>query len=127
MVTKIVLPEMTFLKTYCVGHALQLLRFRREAEITATEKIQIGPRSTEDCVVLDDGERLIVTKKSKLDRPDGIDGVLRDLDGGKYKWLSHRLLDDTQKQVAKNGLKAGCRSDSAELAPGFSIQGAGVR
>ena len=106
MVTKIVLPEMTFLKTYAVGHALQLLRFRREAEITATEKIQIGPRSTEDCVVLDDGERLIVTKKSKLDRPDGIDGVLRDLDGGKYKWLSHRLLDDTQKQVAKNGLKA---------------------
>ena len=119
MATKIVLPELTFLKTYAVGHALQLLRFSREAEITTTEKIQIGPRSTEDCVVLDDGERLVVTKKSRLERPEGVDGVLRELDGGKYKWLSHRLMDDAQKQAAKDGLKARAEAVAQSWPKGF--------
>lgn len=105
MATKIVLPELIFLKTYAVGYAHQLLRFGGEMEITATEKIQVGPRSTEECWVLESGERVVVTKKSNLNRPEGVDGVLRVLNGGKYKWLSHRLLDDAQQQVAKHGFK----------------------
>jgi len=106
LATKILLPELIFLKTYAIGHAQQLLRSAGEVEITATEKIKVGHRSAEECWVLEGGERVVVTKKSKLDRPEGIDGVLRLLDSGKYKWLSHRLLDSVQQQVAKHGLRA---------------------
>lgn len=100
------MPELIFLKTYDVGYAQQLLRASNEVEITATERIRVAARRTEECFTANNGERLIVTKKSKLDRPDGIDGVLRLMDAGKYKWLSHRLLDDVHQRVSKDGLKA---------------------
>ena len=106
MVTTIVLPELIFLKKYTVGIARQLLRVSRTEKITTIEKFHVGPRSFEVCWVLEDGERLIVTKKSKLERPAEFDGVLRRLDSDKYEWLSHRLLDEAQRQVGSEGLSA---------------------
>lgn len=102
---KICLPEIILEKKYSVGYSQQLLRFSRDAEIMAIEKLSIGPRSTVDCLILDDGERILITKKTSLNKPVGIDGVLRLCDNGTYKWLSHRLLDDANGQIAKNGFK----------------------
>lgn len=99
------LPELIVQKTYSVGYARQLLRATTATEVTSVEKVKVGPRSIEDCYVLSNGERIVVTKKSKLDRPEGTDGVLRMLDDGRSKWLSHKAVEAAHSDIQKCGLK----------------------
>lgn len=91
--TAIELPALLYTRKYSIGYAQQLLRAGGLAPVISAEKIKISSRSSEDCLVIGDGERIVVTTKSKLTRPHGVDGVLRSLGQGKYKWLSHKILE----------------------------------
>lgn len=100
------LPDVEFRKNYAVGSARQLLRPRQRCTISAVEKIKVGPRSHLDCLVLDNGERIAVTRKRRLERPAGVDGVLLSKDDGSYEWISHRILDSVKERIERVGLGA---------------------
>lgn len=106
------LPEIVYgPRNYGAGFALQLLRPARTATIYTVEQVAVGPKSNAECMVFKDGERVVLTEKTKLERPAGVDGVLRKLSNGSYKWLSHKLIDEALEDVLKNGLKS--RSEKA--------------
>lgn len=110
--SRITLPEiMLGPLNYGAGFALQLLRPSRTVAVASVEQVAIGPKSKADCLVLEDGERVVLTDKTRLEMPSGVDGVLRELSDGTYKWLSHNLIIEANDDVTKNGLKS--RSEKA--------------
>lgn len=52
---------------------------------------------------LANGEQLLVTSKSNIDRPFGVDGILKELPGGGYQWRTHRLLEEFDARVTQVG------------------------
>jgi superfamily II DNA or RNA helicase len=76
-----------------------------EFEAEYIEKIPISTRISEDLFHLKNGQKIILTKRPNLDRPDNVDGVLRDING-KLKWLSHRLIDLFESDISSKGLNA---------------------
>lgn len=121
MASPIILPDLFFFepKKYRVGTTQQLLSLGGEVGGKSIQKVAVSARSTADCFVLDKGEKIIVTKKTKLTLPKNVDGVLRLHSDGNHTWLAHKKLDYARKEVAKLGLKnfegstdgAGCGSN----------------
>lgn len=106
MTLKITQPELIFEpKRYAFGVVSQLLQLETETEIEKIEKFQIGPRSSLDCLVLKNGEKILVTQKQAIPLPPGITGLLRLHKEGVYTWIDHVKLMDARKKVKKVGLK----------------------
>lgn len=106
MTTSIELPAIIFEKKYSVGYVQQIIRSSCNISIVSTETVRVGPRSTEGCLILENGEKIIITNKSKLARPTGIDGILRSSDDGKFKWISHSALEAAEQKLELSGLAA---------------------
>ena len=107
MPSTIVLPELIFEpKKYAVGYVQQLLSPGAEIIVDRVEKINIGARNKLDCQVLKNGEKVIITKKTKMVLPKGVDGILRRHKNGELTWLAHKKIEEVEKQVKKSGLKA---------------------
>lgn len=102
----ILLPELIWSPAkYTVGFAEQLLLPSRLAAVASVERFKTGPRTTEDCIALSTGERLIITARAKLPLPEGVDGILRLRSDGTYDWLDHRLLAEVRATAAENGVR----------------------
>jgi len=82
-----------------LGHVYCVLNEGGVKNISAIGEIQISPRCKENLYTLSDGQTIIVTKRTKVQRPDNIDGVLRVDDIGRSKWLSHKALEKFKYDV----------------------------
>ena len=58
--------------------------------MTLVGETQVSPRRKEPIYQLSTGETVVVTKRPDIDLPDDVDGVLRKLENGSFKWSSHR-------------------------------------
>ncbi|WP_143828812.1 DEAD/DEAH box helicase [Dyadobacter fermentans] len=101
------MPELLLvLKRYSVGIACQLLRNETTVSVLNIEDVRTGPRTSEKCYVLENGERIIVTSRTKLERPADVDGVIRLYDDGGKRWISHKLLDQAMERTVAVGMKS---------------------
>ncbi len=97
-----------------VGRIFHVLALGGIREISKIDEILISKRKKENLYHLSDGQKIIVTTRSKLQRPRGVDGVLQV--GGQIEWLSHRLIDEFYKQLQTKGL----RLISTDIAKGWT-------
>ncbi|WP_367389060.1 DEAD/DEAH box helicase [Lewinella sp. LCG006] len=97
---KIILPEILFgpIK-YSIGFAFVLLRDKEQLNILETTEIQISPRVKEELLTLENGEKIIVTKRKTIEIPDGVDGVIRKNDDGSIEWIYHKDIRTFRKDL----------------------------
>jgi superfamily II DNA or RNA helicase len=109
-----------------VSHALgQIRHVMRPAETVAIQEIseiRVSPRVSEKLCLLASGEKVVLTDRRNITRPDGVDGVLRHLGDGTYQWASHRLTDDFLAKVTEKGWKAVAEEISASWNGRFAFR-----
>ncbi len=91
-------------KKYSIGDVYQLLRASENLEVIEHGEVNISPRVKECFVLFNNDERIILTKRKKIIRPEDIDGVLYESSPGSYEWLSHRFLDDVNEKITTLGM-----------------------
>lgn len=89
---------------YSCGEAFKLLREGEESEVVDQHSVKISPRLSETVLVLQDGERIIVTDRKSFPRPDNVDGILVRENDGSLVWRSHQLIDDAMERIEQDGL-----------------------
>lgn len=87
-----------------IGYILHAIFTGGEYEVNLVEKVKISTKVSEDLYHLSNGQKIIITKRSKLERPENVDGVLREING-KYSWLSHNLNDRFESELQAKELR----------------------
>lgn len=107
---------------YGIGQLRHEVRSAGEYDARKVGELQISSRRKEPIFQLSNEERVVVTTRPKLVRPEHIDGVLRQLEDGTYRWLSHRLVEQFQNSVAQRGWKATALNVAAHWEGRFSFR-----
>lgn len=116
------LPPVTYgpVKT-SVGFITCLLRAGLEADCRRLGVMKVSTRTEEAVFELSTGEQVLITDRKITDRPEHIDGVLRQTDGG-LRWQSHKLIDDLEAEAVRGGWPAAVRSRAAKWDGQFSFR-----
>lgn len=99
----ILLPPLVVNKRFPKGQVRHLLRQVTEVQILGRREERITSRTTLPVLHLANGERVLVASRSNIDRPVGVDGILKKHPGGSYQWRSHRLLEEFDARVEQVG------------------------
>jgi hypothetical protein len=109
-----------------IGRAIGQIRHILDAggpcEMTHVGETQVSPRRTEPVYRLSTGETVVVTKRPNIDLPDDVDGVLRELENGSFKWSSHRRVKAFEELVTKDGWSTVAKKNSANWSGEFSFR-----
>jgi hypothetical protein len=62
------------------------------------------------------GDRIVVTSRRKVARPDTADGVLQAQPDGSFRWLTHRALETFQVDIGELLRRNGRRNVAAVAA-----------
>lgn len=103
-----------------IGYISCLLRQETTQKIIRKEIVKISPRISEQVYVLENGEKVLITKRKKILRPVGINGVISKQPGETIKWMSHELLDSFESDVKSKGLQNIVREIENTWDRGFS-------
>ncbi|MCX6736416.1 MAG: DEAD/DEAH box helicase family protein [Candidatus Parcubacteria bacterium] len=105
-------PNMLFLPPlefgpikHSIGIISHVLDLGGNKVISRTEEFFTSPRVRETLYVLDDGQKILITKKKKLELPRDVDGVLFGQLGNALKWIAHRKLNALKYDVDEGGLE----------------------
>lgn len=79
--------------TYAIGQLRHVLAPARTYAVEGVSEVAITSRYKETVYHLVDGPKVIITERSKLDRPPEVDGVLRRKANGELAWLNHAAVD----------------------------------
>jgi len=102
---KFVLPDLVLGPIrYPIGTATKLLRNGSTEQITAIDDVLISARTKAQRVTLSNGERVILTEKTKISVPTNVDGVVRKMPDGSRKWIFHKALKRLEDKIAADGL-----------------------
>ncbi|MEQ1735614.1 MAG: DEAD/DEAH box helicase family protein, partial [Rhodoglobus sp.] len=101
--TQLAIPALEYRDKVPCGHIVHVLAPARTTDVVQVGRVLVSPRIEEDLLTLSTGEKLVVTKRPKVPRPPGADGVLRDLGGNRYAWLAHKNLEELTRRTAKRG------------------------
>jgi hypothetical protein len=88
---------------YSIGYAQQVIQAPQTLGIIHEESIPISARIYERCVTLENNERIIVTERTSVKRPNDVDGVIR-ITSTSVGWLNHIKLDNALNKIRNNGL-----------------------
>jgi len=97
------LPPLVVNKPFPKGRVRHVLRQGAEVEILERREVRITSRTTLPVLHLANGDQVLVTSRPNIDRPAGVDGILRERAEGGYQWRSHRLLEGFHSRVAQVG------------------------
>ena len=75
-------------------------------QVAQVAQVQISPRLKEPLYYLENGEKLVVTRRRRVPRPSEADGVLREFEDGRLEWLTHKQTESIQKHAATDGWAA---------------------
>ena len=92
------LPPLLFQAKYSIGMVDHLISPEKPVVVSRINKIKISSRIEEDVYILEDGQRVIITERKTLERPDEIDGVLKYNPEGKLIWISNKLVEVFQER-----------------------------
>lgn len=88
---------------YTIGRSTLVLRPAQERKIVESVAVSISPRVTEQVLTLEDGEKVIVTRRRLTGLPAGVDGVLLGDGAGNTRWLFHRQISTVMDKVLAGG------------------------
>jgi superfamily II DNA or RNA helicase len=97
-------PPLEAVIPHRLGQIWHQLRPEFTAQVVEVTEVSISPRIKEPLYRLESGERLVITSRPKIARPEGADGVLQHQGGGRYRWLSHCITDAYLRDVEIRGL-----------------------
>ena len=83
----------------CVLRTASTLKYDKVGEV------KVSKRVSENLFELEGGERVIIADRTKVARPDGVDGVLVRTQTG-LRWLSHKIIDSLEARAMKEGWPA---------------------
>jgi superfamily II DNA or RNA helicase len=99
----VTLPQVEKRVRGSTGRLLHVLRPSQAVNVKHTRSLKVSPRRMGTVLDLENGDAIVVTQRSKMARPSGVDGVLFVNDAGESRWLSHRLVDDFEERIARDG------------------------
>jgi len=99
------LPRLEVVQKHPLGEIRHLIRDASSQTIIRADEIRVSPRKKLKLYELASGEKILVTKKHKLSRPEAADGVLQQKKGSGYRWLSHKSLENLESQIEEKGWK----------------------
>lgn len=97
------LPPLVVNKPFPKGRVRHVLRQAAEVEVLERREERITSRTTLPVLHLANGEQVLVTSRPNIDRPAGVDGILKERPEGGYQWRSHRLLEEFDARAAQVG------------------------
>lgn len=89
---EILLPAIAWQKKHDIGEIAHMVRTERAERIAERISINVSPRIEQPLLVLESGERIVLTTRKKCPVPEGVDGVLHETDIGTLAWQFHREL-----------------------------------
>lgn len=89
-----------------IGYVVHVIQAGGLYQVDLIERLEISSRVEVEVYRLSNGQKIIVTTRSKVDNPGTVDGVIRIMPDGSTKWLSHKLLDTFKNEVNSKGLGA---------------------
>lgn len=91
---------------HAIGEFRHVLRKPGELVVEEIIEVPISPRIKEPLFRLSNGERIVVTARRNLNRPQEADGVLHTRGDGTYKWLAHKRVEAFLANVEIKGWPA---------------------
>lgn len=89
-----------------LGEVHHVLRMAEEVDVLDTDLINISPRIKEFVYTLSNGEKLLVLNTlRKIDIPQGVDGIIIGDQVGGYKWVSHKIIQNFEREAKENGVR----------------------
>lgn len=92
------LPAVVYEKNCSIGKIRYQLLPSKKVSVTNKTRIPISSRTREPLWSLEDGTRVLVTEKSIVNLPEGVDGVARERNG-KLVWKTRQLLEGLQASL----------------------------
>lgn len=89
-----------------MGFVEHIIENRRSVQIVAIDTINISPRIQEPLIIIDGGEKIVVTQRKLKGIPEGADGILTFADNRKSYWQDHIKINSFKKQVVAKGLQS---------------------
>lgn len=86
-----------------IGMVECLLRDEKQVQAKFLGNINVSQKIQEPVFETDDGERIVVTSRNKIERPDEVDGVLIEDSTGFMRWMSHRLIEEFETSGQAGG------------------------
>ncbi|HCH7783170.1 Superfamily II DNA or RNA helicase [Pseudomonas aeruginosa] len=96
------LPALIFEERYSIGVVRHQIRPALQVSLVVETSINVSAKIKQPLRRFDNEERVIVTSRKDVQLPEGVDGVLLEIDG-KFSWARHRLLDEFQVHRATVG------------------------
>jgi superfamily II DNA or RNA helicase len=114
----IVLPRLIFgpIKQN-IGKIWQVADQAGERKVISTQDFRTTSRLTETLYTLEDGQKILITKKKRLDLPSGVDGVLHRDETGTLTWVIHTKTEEIRRKMVAEGLPS-LRKEAAQSWPG---------
>ena len=85
-----------------IGQIQSILRNAETVEASLIGEIAVSARTKEPIYLLPSGERIVVTPRRTVKRPQEADGLILN-DGNHVSWLSHAAIDDIESAASKKG------------------------
>jgi len=101
---------------HCVLQSAQSVLASPQGNAAISKKVQ------QPVFELPSGEKIILTKRKRVSRPAGIDGVLFETSTGTLQWQSHKLRDELESEAAQKGWPAVVRERAARWDGQFTFR-----
>jgi len=89
---EVLLPAITWNKKHDIGEIAHTVRSERAERIVERTTIKVSPRIEQPLLILESGERIVLTTRKNCPVPEGVDGVVHETDVGSLVWQFHREL-----------------------------------
>lgn len=86
-----------------IGQIRYVVRIGGSIPIIETSEAQVSPRCKDPLYTLENGEKIVVTSRPRIERPTEADGVLFQNDDGTLRWQSHKAIETLLKDANDNG------------------------
>lgn len=86
-----------------IGEIRHVLRNPEQVFVDEIIEIYVSPRIKEPLYLLSNGERVVVTERRHVIRPEEADGTLQLRSDGTYRWLDHKRVESFLTDVARRG------------------------
>lgn len=96
----VALPPLVFEKSCSIGKISHQLLPAQNVRVVNETRIPISARTKERLWSLANGSRVLITDRSRVELPDGVDGILQERKG-RYVWKEHRLLNDLKEKLTQ--------------------------
>lgn len=100
------LPELVWTRSHPLGAITHVVQPEMEEILVERTTIRVSPRKQETLLILQSGQRIVLTHRKTCSHPDGADGVLLEHDDGTHAWISHHLLNGQRDERQWKRLKA---------------------